>query len=419
MFKKEHLTNGVPVVMEALKNMRSVVVGLWVKVGSRNEPSEINGISHFLEHMFFKGTRKRTAKDIAFETDSLGGELNAFTSRETTTFYIKVLDEFLEKGLELLSDVFLNSLFPEEDIEKEKKIIKEEIKMVEDTPDDYIHDLFNQTIWGHSGIGQPVLGRRETIRIFTRDDLMAHIRKYYGVKDIVISCAGNFDHMHLMSLLNKNLGNLRRGSEPERGAPPGFHSTMHIFSKQLSEAHLCLGFKGIHHASKDRYSLFTLNTILGAGVSSRLFQEIREKRGLAYAIYSFIASYSDTGLWGIYAGVSRKKIREVIELILQEMHHLKDTITESELQRAKNQLKGNIILGLESTSSRMNNIARQEIYHGRYFSPKEIMDEVDSITLRQIKDLAELIIRKDLLALTIYGPVQEESLKGILDQKCP
>ena len=419
MFKKEHLINGVPVVTEALKNMRSVVVGLWVKVGSRNEPSEINGISHFLEHMFFKGTRKRTAKDIAFETDSLGGELNAFTSRETTTFYIKVLDEFLEKGLELLSDVFLNSLFPEEDIEKEKKIIKEEIKMVEDTPDDYIHDLFNQTIWGHSGIGQPVLGRRETIRIFTRDDLMAHIRKYYGVKDIVISCAGNFDHMHLMALLNKNLGNLRRGSEPERGAPPGFQSTMHVFSKQLSEAHLCLGFKGIHHASKDRYSLFTLNTILGAGVSSRLFQEIREKRGLAYAIYSFIASYSDTGLWGIYAGVSRKKVREVIELILQEMHHLKDTITESELQRAKNQLKGNIILGLESTSSRMNNIARQEIYHGRYFSPKEIMDEVDSITLKQIKDLAELIIRKDLLALTIYGPVQEESLKGILDEKGP
>lgn len=419
MFKKEHLSNGVPVVTEALKNMRSVVVGLWVKVGSRNEPSEKNGISHFLEHMFFKGTRKRTAKDIAFETDSLGGELNAFTSRETTTFYIKVLDEFLEKGLELLSDVFLNSLFPEEDIEKEKKIIKEEIKMVEDTPDDYIHDLFNQTIWGHSGIGQPVLGRRETIRIFTRDDLMAHIRKYYGVKDIVISCAGNFDHMHLMALLNKNLGNLRRGSEPERGAPPGFQSTMHVFSKQLSEAHLCLGFKGIHHASKDRYSLFTLNTILGAGVSSRLFQEIREKRGLAYAIYSFIASYSDTGLWGIYAGVSRKKVREVIELILQEMHHLKDTITESELQRAKNQLKGNIILGLESTSSRMNNIARQEIYHGRYFSPKEIMDEVDSITLKQIKDLAELIIRKDLLALTIYGPVQEESLKGILDEKGP
>jgi predicted Zn-dependent peptidase len=417
MFRKEYLINGVPVVMESLKNMRSVVVGIWVRVGSRNEPSEQNGISHFLEHMFFKGTKRRTAKDIAFETDSLGGELNAFTSREATTFYIKVLDEFLEKGLELLSDVFMNSVFPDEDIEKEKKIIKEEIKMVEDTPDDYIHDLFNQTIWGHSGIGQPVLGRRETIRMFTRDDLMEHIKKYYGTKDIVISCAGNFDHEHLITLLNKNLGNLRRGSEPERGEPPAFQSTMHIFSKELSEAHLCLGFKGIHQASKDRYSLFTLNTILGAGVSSRLFQEIREKRGLAYAIYSFIASYFDTGLWGIYAGVSRKKVREVIELILKEMYHLSDTITEGELQRAKNQLKGNIILGLESTSSRMNNIARQEIYHGRYFSPKEIMEEIDSISLRQIKDLASAIVRKDMLALTVYGPVQQEKLAGILDEK--
>ncbi|KPK44119.1 MAG: hypothetical protein AMK74_05675 [Nitrospira bacterium SM23_35] len=419
MFRKEYLINGVPVVMESLKGVRSVVIGIWVKVGSRNEKPEQNGISHFLEHMFFKGTKRRTAKDIAIETDSLGGELNAFTSRETTTFYVKVLDEFLEKGLDLLTDMFLNSVFPAEDIEKEKKIIKEEIKMVEDTPDDYIHDLFNQTIWGLSGIGQPVLGRRETIRTFTRDNLMSHIRKYYGTKDIVISCAGNFDHEHLIAMLNKNLGKLRRGSEPERGAPPGFHSKVRMFGKDLSEAHLCLGFKGIHQASKDRYCLFTLNTILGAGVSSRLFQEIREKRGLAYAIYSFIASYSDTGLWGIYAGVSRKKVREVIDLILGEMHHLKDTITDVELQRAKNHLKGNIILGLESTSSRMNNIARQEIYHGKYFSPKEIMDEIDSITLQQIRELALSVIRKDMLALAVYGPVQEESLRGILDGQAP
>lgn len=419
MFRKEYLKNGVPVVMESLKNMRSVVVGLWVRVGSRNELPEQNGISHFLEHMFFKGTKKRTAKEIAFETDSLGGELNAFTSRETTTFYVKVLDEFLGKGLELLSDIFMNSVFPDEDIEKEKKIIKEEIKMVEDTPDDYVHDLFNQTIWGQSGIGQPVLGRRETIRMFTRDSLMAHIRKYYGVSDIVVSCAGNFDHGDLIADLNQNLGNLRRGSEPERGAPPGFQNTMRIISKDLSEAHLCLGFQGIPQASTDRYSLFTLNTILGAGVSSRLFQEIRERRGLAYAIYSFIASYSDTGLWGIYAGVSRKKVREVIELILREMNDLKDTITDVELQRAKNQLKGNIILGLESTSSRMNNIARQEIYHGKYFSPREIMDEIDSITLQQIKNLAETIVRMDMLALTVYGPVREESLAGIVTENEP
>ena len=415
MFKKEHLINGLPVVMEPIRNMRSVVIGIWVKVGSRHEPPEKNGISHFLEHMFFKGTKKRSAKDIAFEIDSLGGELNAFTSRENTTFYIKVLDEFLEKGLELLSDIFLNSTFPEEDIGKEKKIIKEEIKMIEDTPDDYIHDLSNQTIWGNSGLGQPVLGRRDTIKLFTKDDLISHIRKYYGTKDIVVSCAGNFETEHLLSLLNKNLGHLRRGSEPWRGAAPDFANKVEVFSKELSEAHICLGIKGIPQASDERYSLFTINTILGAGVSSRLFQEIREKRALAYSIYSFIASYIDTGVWGVYAGVSRKKVREVIELILAEIYNLKDTVNETELQRAKNQLKGNIILGLESTSSRMNNIARQEIYYGKYYSPKEIMNEIDSITVKQIKELTEQLVQKECFSLTIYGPVVADDLKGILN----
>jgi predicted Zn-dependent peptidase len=415
MFKKEHLINGLPVVMEPIRNMRSVVIGIWVKVGSRHEPPEKNGISHFLEHMFFKGTKKRSAKDIAFVIDSLGGELNAFTSRENTTFYIKVLDEFLEKGLELLSDIFLNSTFPEEDIGKEKKIIKEEIKMIEDIPDDYIHDLSNQTIWGNSGLGQPVLGHRDTIKLFTKDDLISHIRKYYGTKDIVVSCAGNFETEHLLSLLNKNLGHLRRGSEPWRGEPPDFANKVEVFSKQLSEAHICLGIKGIPQASDERYSLFTINTILGAGVSSRLFQEIREKRGLAYSIYSFIASYIDTGVWGVYAGVSRKKVREVIELILAEIYTLKDTVNETELQRAKNQLKGNIILGLESSSSRMNNIARQEIYYGKYYSPREIMNEIDSITVKQIKELTEQLVQKECFSLAIYGPVVADDLKGILN----
>ncbi len=415
MFKKEFLQNGVPVVMETLKNMRSVVVGIWVKVGSRFEPPEKNGISHFLEHMFFKGTKKRTAKDISYEIDSLGGELNAFTSRENTTFYVKVLDEFLEQGLDLLSDIFLNSTFPEDDIEKEKKIIKEEIKMIEDTPDDYVHDLSNRTIWGGTGLGQSVLGKRETIASFTKEDLLSHIRKYYGTKDIIISCAGNFEYDHMISILNKDLGNLRRGSEPEKGDVPEFNNKVEVFQKDLSEAHLCLNIKGLNTSNKDRYSLYIINTILGAGVSSRLFQEIREKRGLAYSIYSFVASYLDTGLWGVYAGVSRKKVKEVIDIIMKELFSLKDTIQDIELQRAKNQLKGNIILGLESTGSRMNNIARQEIYHGKYFSPKEIMNEIDSVTMEQVKDLCERLIRKDCLALTVYGPVQGYELKGIFN----
>lgn len=414
MFIKKYLSNDIPVVMETLKNMRSVVLGIWVKVGSRYESPDKNGISHFLEHMFFKGTKKRTAKDIAFDIDTLGGELNAFTSRETTTFYIKVLDEYLEKGIELLFDIFLNSTFPEEDIEKEKKIIKEEIKMIEDSPDEYVHDLFNQTIWGYTGLGQPVLGRRETIKSFTRDDLISHIRKYYGTRDLVISCAGHFEHEKLINYLEETLGDLRRGSEPEKGDQPVFQNKIEVINKDLSEAHVCLGVKGIPYSSKERYCLFILNTIFGAGVSSRLFQEIREKRGLAYSIYSFIVSYIDTGLWGVYAGISRKKVKEVLEITIKEMEGLKDTITEIELQTAKSQLKGNIVLGLESSSSRMNNIARQEIYFGKYISPEEIMKEIDSVKLKQVRELAERLVQREAFSLTVYGPVHKDDLKGIL-----
>jgi len=413
MFTKYHLSNGIPLVVERIRNVHSVSLGIWVRVGSRYEPPEKNGISHFLEHMFFKGTRKRSAKDIAIEIDSVGGDLNAFTSRETTTFYVKVLDSHMEKGVDLLADIFLHSTFPEVDIEKEKRVIKEEIKMVEDTPDDYIHDLFYQTVWGLDGIGQPVLGRRETIKSFTREDLIGHIRKYYGTKDTLIACAGNFEPERLLDILNQTLGDMRRGSEPRRGAAPELKPGVAVYTKDLSEVHICLGVRGIPQASTERYALYILNAILGAGVSSRLFQEIREKKGLAYSIYSFIASYSDTGIWAVYAGTSRKKVAEVIELIIREMRCLRDTITETELQRAKEQLKGNLILGLESTSSRMQNIARQEIYYGRYFSPEEIMKEIDAVDMGQVRALADTLITRDAVALTVLGPVQPSQLSQL------
>lgn len=415
MFKKYHLDNGIPLVVEEVDNVRSVTLGVWVKVGSRHERHEKNGISHFLEHMFFKGTRKRSATDIAVEIDSVGGDLNAFTSRENTTFYVKVLDEYIDRGIDLLTDIFLHSTFPEEDIEKEKRIIKEEIKMVEDTPDDYIHDLFYETIWGHNGIGQPVLGRRETIKSFGREDLIAHIRKYYGTKDTVIACAGKFKTDKLLHTLNHTLGGLRRGSEPERGKVPQFNPATNVYCKDLSEAHICIGVEGMSQANPDRYALYIANAILGAGVSSRLFQEIREKRGFAYSIYSFVASYVDTGIWGVYAGTARKRAAEVIELIVNELNGLWDTITDDELRRAKEQIKGNLILALESTNSRMQNIARQEIYYGRYFSPEEIIRDVDAVKMGQVKALLEKMVRKNSIALTVYGPINEKEIKGI----CP
>jgi predicted Zn-dependent peptidase len=413
VFQKFHLDNGIPLVVERIRGVHSVSLGIWVKVGSRYEYPEKNGISHFLEHMFFKGTRKRTARDIAVDIDSVGGDLNAFTSRETTTFYIKVLDEHLERGIDLLTDIFLHSTFPDADIEKEKSIIKEEIKMVEDTPDDYIHDLLYQTVWGHSGIGQPVLGRRETIKSFSGEDLVAHIRKYYGTRDTVISCAGNFDPDKLLSSLNRLLGDLRRGSEPRKGEVPEFRTSTEVYTKDLSEAHSCIAVKALPQESPERYALYLLNAIMGASVSSRLFQEIREKRGLAYSIYSFIAAYLDTGIWGVYAGSAKKRVVEVIELVTREMKSLKESVTDAELKRAKDQLKGNLILGLESSSSRMQNIARQEIYHGRYFSTEEIIKEIDAVQLTQVKGLAERLFAPGAIALTVFGPVQPSQLSQL------
>lgn len=414
MYKKLHLDNGIPVVMEQIKNVRSCILGIWIKVGARHESPEKNGISHFLEHMFFKGTKKRTAKDIAIEVDSLGGDLNAFTSRENTAFYVKVLDEYIDRGADLLTDIFLHSTFHEDEIEKEKGVIKEEIKMVEDTPDDYIHDLFSKTVWGEKGIGQPVLGKRETIKTFTRTDLINHVRRYYGTADTVVSCAGNFEPDHVMGLLNQHLGGLRRGSEPKTLHPSSFNKEVAVYQKNLSEVHLCLGVEGISFSSEERYASALLNSILGSSVSSRLFQEIREKKGYAYSIYSFTSSYYDTGYWAVYAGTGKNKIMPVTELIIQEMQGLRDTLTDIELRRAKDQVKGTLILGMESTSSRMQSIARQQIYYGRHFSQEEIMREVESVTLPQLKSLADRLINKGTMSAVVLGPVKEDQFKGVL-----
>ncbi len=415
MFRKTHLNNGIPVVMEQLNNFRSFIVGIWVKVGSRNESPSKNGISHFLEHMFFKGTKKRNPSDIAFEIDSLGGDLNAFTSRENTAFYVKVLDEYKESAVELLADIFINSQFPPEEIIKEKGVVKEEIKMVEDCPDEYIHDLFNRAIWGDQGLGQPVLGRRDTIKTFTREDLLGHVENYYGTADIVIACAGKFNHDEVINILNRHFEPLRRGSVPNIQGAHTFKSGIDIYPKDLSEAHICIGVEAIPFASPDRYNLAILNSILGASVSSRLFQEIREKKGYAYSIFSFTSSYLDTGYWAVNAGVSRKKSVLVSEMIIKEMKGLYDTITEQELKRAKDQIKGNLILGLESTSARMQSIARQEIYFGRYFTNQEILKAVEAVHLKGVKDLAYRLVNMGRFCLVGLGKLKKEDFEGLID----
>lgn len=400
--------------MEQLKAFRSIIIGIWVKVGSRNETIEQNGISHFLEHMFFKGTKKRSAVDISMHIDSLGGDLNAFTSRENTAFYVKVLDEYADKGIELLSDIFVHSTFDAAEIEKEKGVIKEEIKMVEDTPDDYIHDLFNQQVYGNTGLGLSVVGTRATVKSFTRDNVIDHVRKYYGTADTVVSIAGNFDIDHIVNRLNHHLGALQRGSEPERVLPPVFRGGIGIHSKDLSEAHIVLGVPAVAYTSPYRYVIAVLNSILGSSVSSRLFQEVREKRGYAYSIYSFVSSYRDCGYWAVYAGTSKKRAVVVTEMIIHEMKRLADTITPDEVRRAKDQLKGNLIIGMESTSSRMQSIARQQIYFKRHFSQNDIMKAVEAVTIDQVRDLSRQLVETGPMSLTVLGPVTTEEFSGII-----
>ena len=412
MYKKVNLANNIPVLMEAAREMHSVCIGVWVKIGARYESPDKNGISHFLEHMFFKGTQSRTAQDIATEIDSLGGEINAYTSTEYTVFYIKVLAEYMGPALNLLSDIFLKSTFPETDIEKEKNIVFEEIKMVEDNPSDYVHELFSKHIWGDKGLGQSVLGEIETINSYTRNDLIDHINKYYGTENIIVSCSGNFIEEKLIEQLNGTIGSLDRQGEKKNELIPGFTGKTNIVTKDLSESHICLGLKGLPYSSEDRYQMHLLNTILGSGISSRLFQNVREKRGLVYSIYSYHAAYYDTGLWAVYAGADKKHVSEVINITVDEMRGLQDSVTADELQRAKAQLKGNLLLALESTSNKMTNIAKQEIYYGKYYSPEEIIRMVESVTLEEVRHLAQKIAGDNAFALTVYGPAKKKDLKG-------
>ncbi len=407
MFKKVYLKNNIPLVMERIPGVRSITLGIWLKVGSRYEKPHERGLSHFLEHMFFKGTTKRSQKDIACEVDSLGADLNAFTSKETTTFYVKTLDEYLYNAAELLADIFLNSLFPVEEIEKEKGVVLEEIRMSEDTPDDHVHDLFNELVWNDSGLGHRILGDPQSIVTFNREMLLEYIKRHYTRENIVISCAGNIDYERVEDILNPCIGEISLSGKEKNSKKPFFNPVKKAVTRDCAEVHICMGVEGVSQTSPHRYALLLLNTIMGMGVSSRLFQEIREEKGLAYTVYSFASSYFDTGLFGVYVGTSPEKYREVIEIVERQFRTFRDTVTSEEIERAKKQLRGNIILALESTSGRMTNIARQEIYYGRYYSPDEIIQIIDSVDIDEIRDLSDMLFRDNDIAITLLGPVKE------------
>jgi predicted Zn-dependent peptidase len=417
MYRKDTLANGIRVVSETLPKSRALSIGVWVKVGSRHEPDEISGVSHFIEHMFFKGTQKRSARDIATEIESLGGEMNAFTSQENTTYYVKVLDEHLPVAVDILADILIGSRFDAAEMEKERKVILEEIKMVEDTPDDYIHELFTGSVWQGNALGRPILGTKETIKALKHKDILSYIDRYYSPREIIIAVAGNFEHEKLIELLNRAFGSLERTGTAKEESAPGFRRAISVRKKQLEQAQLCLGCRGLNYVNDDRYTILALNTVLGNGMSSRLFQEVREQNALAYSIYSYVTAYRDAGLLTVYAGADPANVVDAVRLIVKEIRKIRDEgITQAEETRVKNQIKGNLVLSLESSNSHMSRLARQEIYFGKYFSMDDVIKAVDRITADDIHRVARQIFTRETIALSILGPLTKADIpEDILD----
>jgi len=399
------LPNGLTILTEKMEHIRSVAMGVWIRAGSRHETPEVNGISHFVEHMVFKGTKSRTAQRIAREVDAIGGNLDAFTGKETICFNVKVLDEHVPIALDVLSDLVLNPTFASDDIQRERGVILEEIKMDEDNPDYLVHEIFTQNFWKGHPLGKPILGTKETVRQFEQDTLF----NYYGQRflggNMIFSAAGNIEHDSFVDQVSRRFESLAAGAAEGLGLPPTTNSRIILRNKKsLEQVQLCLGVPAPPMAHEDRYAALLLNTVLGGGMSSRLFQTVREERGLAYAIFSDLNPYRDTGSLCVYAGTSSGKALQVIELVMEEFRRLKtEPMPAEELRRTKDQLKGNILLSLESSGSRMSNLARQEMYFQVFFGMQEILDQIEGVTGEQVMQMARQLFEPEAVAVTLLG----------------
>jgi predicted Zn-dependent peptidase len=414
MFAKTVLDNGIRIVSHEMPEHRSVSLGIWVESGSRHETDPQNGISHFIEHLLFKGTERRSAAQIAEEMDAVGGVINAFTSKEHTCYYAKVLDENLPLAIDLLTDIFLHSSFNAEEIERERSVILQEISQSEDTPDDYVHDLFSLDFFKTHPIARPICGREETVTSFQREDFLKFFKLRYRPRRVIVSAAGNFSHDALVKDIGARLNAVTDGVEGEQTLSlegetvPEMGSGVFPHVKSLEQAHLCLGVAGIPQADPKRYAAYVLNTLLGGGMSSRLFQEIREKRGKAYSVYSFSTSYKDVGYLGVYAGTSVESTEEVVEAILKELQKLASgEMTDEELRRTQGQLVGSMMLGLESTDSWMSHIARNEIYFGKTVTTDEICQRIRAVSRDEVVELAGALFRSNGMTLTLLGDFKQ------------
>jgi predicted Zn-dependent peptidase len=405
MVVREVLDTGLRLITETMPHVRSVTIGVWLTRGSRHEIDAQSGIAHFVEHMLFKGTDSRSAEDIAQAIDSIGGQLDAFTAKEYAGYYIKVLDEHLPLAVELLSDIVMRPAFVEDEVAREKKVILEEIKMVEDTPDDLVHELFTQQFWEGHPLGRPILGSRETVEAFTGASLRDYFRGAYVAPNMIVSAAGNLEHERVRDLVTSAFAALPAAGAPVAQAPPTVTPSVLLKTKELEQSHICLGTHSYQQNHDDRYVSYILNSVLGGSMSSRLFQNIREKRGLAYSVFSGMSAYRDAGNLTIYAGCAADAVEEVIDLSVEELRGLKRTpVPGDELTRAKDHLKGSLMLSLENTASRMSHLARQEIYFDRHFTLDETLAGVQRVTIDDIQRVARDLLANGSLAVTVLGP---------------
>lgn len=413
--KKTVLANGLRVVSERVSSVKSISIGMWVDVGSRHETTELSGLSHLIEHMTFKGTRERSSKQIVQEFESRGGGINAFTSREQTCYYAKVLDAHLPVAIDVLSDILLNSVYDTGELRREQKVILEEIKDVRDTPSDWIHDHFAEVHWGKSALGLPILGVGSTVRRARRADIMNYRRRHYRPSRLVVAACGSLNHARLVDQIDRKFRDWSIGStSPPRLKQPRVHGGLKVIKKNSSQAHLVIGFPSLPYVHKDKFALLVLQQLFGGGMSSRLFQSIRERLGLAYSVYAFQDSFRDCGVFGLYIGMDKRNASKAAHAAIVELARLKSTdVTLEEVASAKEQLKGHLVLGLENTSSRMNRLARHELYTGTYHTIPKTLRLIDHVTREDVVELCRSMIAPERMTAVAMGPLKASLLRNV------
>lgn len=418
IYQKTVLPDGLRIITESIPAVRSISIGLWVDIGSRDELAEMNGVSHFIEHMVFKGTTNRSVQQIASYLESVGGILNAFTSREQTCFYARIIDEHLPRAVEILADLVFNSLFDNSDIEKEKNIIIDEINEVNDTPAELVHDLFACSLFGDHSLGRPILGSSSTVLSLSRGKIIDYVKENYQRNNMVVAASGNFKHKTLIELVKKYFPeNEKNTPKSTKRIKPQLFPGVYVTSRETNQTHICIGTPALKFKHPRRAVLLLLNSIIGGGMSSKLYQKIREEMGMAYTVFSYLDFFIDAGVIGVYLNTEKKHVNMVISTVLKELAKLKDNkLDTQEIESAKEQLKGSFILGLENVSNRMNRMAKHELLIGRYLSVDETISDINRITPSDVKNMAARVFQPDKFTITVLGPVSKKVVEDAINQ---